>query len=111
MIFQHELACVKCFEFGTVPDTDNGGFRESLQDQSHQLVLAHWVEGGGGLVHHDNIRAMDEQVGKRESLLFSAREYVFPVCVFFIKPVEKMAQPHFLDCRTDHSIVNRLGRE
>src|SRR6266508_3117946 len=52
MIFQHKLARVKCFELGAVPNTDDGGFREPLQDQLHQLFLAQWVEGGGGLVHH-----------------------------------------------------------
>jgi hypothetical protein len=30
VVFQHELACVKGFELGTMPDTDNGGFRESF---------------------------------------------------------------------------------
>src|SRR2546427_9395380 len=32
MIFQHELARVKCLELGAVPDTDDGGFREPLSD-------------------------------------------------------------------------------
>src|SRR5262245_46284715 len=54
---------------------------------------------------------MDEGSGKRESLLFSAGEDIFPACVSFIKPVEKMAQPYFLDCRTDRGLVDCVRRE
>src|SRR5919109_5655201 len=39
-IFKHELARVKCFELGAVPDADDGGFREPFEDQLHQLRLA-----------------------------------------------------------------------
>ena len=110
MIFQYKLARVKCFELGAVPDTDDSGFREPLQDQLHQLFLAQWIEGGRGLVHHDDVGTLNKRAGKCEPLLFSAGEYVFPACVFFIETVEKMPQSHFLDGFTDYGIVNRLGR-
>ena len=110
VIFQHELARVKSFELGTVPDADDGGVREPLQDQAHQLVLAHGIEGGGGLVHHYQVWPMEEHAGKREPLFFAAGEDVFPLGVF-IQPVEHMAQPHGLDRLTDDGLVQRLRRE
>src|SRR6185503_9277703 len=42
MIFQHELARMKCFELGAMAHTDDGGFRESLQHQLHQRC---WLIG------------------------------------------------------------------
>jgi hypothetical protein len=32
VIFQHKLARVKGFELGAVPDAEDSGFREPLQD-------------------------------------------------------------------------------
>ena len=72
VIFQYELALVECFKLGAVSDADHGGFGEPLHDQSHQMVLARRIESGSGLVHHDDVRPMDEDAGECEPLHFTA---------------------------------------
>jgi hypothetical protein len=56
------------------------------------------------------VRTLEERAGKRQPLLFSAGEHVFPARVF-IEPIERMNQAHVLDGGPDHGVVDLLGRE
>ena len=109
-ILQHELPGVKCLELRAMADADYGCFGEPLQEESHQFFLAQWIERGGGFIHYDNFGTLDQRARKRKPLFFSAGEHVFPSLIC-IESIEKMAQTNLLDSRTDHGVVDLLGRQ
>src|SRR6516164_8138763 len=75
---QHNLPVMIAFELSAVSDADDGELLGLLQKQTHQQILAARIERRGRFVHDDNIGLIEKDTGKRESLLFSARENLIP---------------------------------
>src|SRR5215467_133801 len=105
MVLQDELAVVEGFELFPMPDADHGGLGEPLHQKLHQMFLTRWIEGGGGFVHDDDVRAMDEDARKRQALLFAAGQDLLPARVF-VEAVEEMAEPNFLQGFAYQCVVN-----
>jgi hypothetical protein len=45
-------------------DADQRRVRQALEHQPHELVLALRIERGGGLVHDDDVRPVEEDAGE-----------------------------------------------
>ncbi len=88
---QHEATVVERLEFGPMPDADHGRIGQALGDALHEGLLRVAVERGGGLVHHDDVRRLNEELGEGQALLFASRESAFPRD-FLVDAVHEMPQ-------------------
>ena len=71
-MLEHELAPVIGLELRAMSDADHGRIGDLLIDELQQLCLAVGVERRGGFIHHNQVRAVNEQAGEGEPLLFAA---------------------------------------
>src|SRR6266404_3364387 len=81
MVLEDELAGVKRLQLGAMADAHHCRFRQTLEDELHQVLLARRVERRRRLVHDDDVGAMDEDAREREPLLLAAGEDALPARV------------------------------
>jgi len=56
------------------------------------MFLAQWIEGGGRLVHHDEIGLMQQEPNESDALLFAPGQHVLPGGLF-VEPIGQMLEP------------------
>src|SRR5262249_13928091 len=73
------------------------GHALTIDQQFHQFLLAFWIQGGRCFIENDDVRVVQENASKGQSLFFTARQGLIPR-PFLIDPFGQMAQPHAFEC-------------
>src|SRR6185295_11603228 len=94
-----DLLIVKGLQGGAMADADDAGLRQALADQAVEIAFAGLVEGRGGLVEEDEVRAMQEGARDGDALLLAAGEQGLPV----------LAAVELIDQARKTGIDQRLG--
>jgi len=98
---QHDLAAVEGLELDAMRDADDGGFRQFLRHDIHHLVLALFVERGGGFVQHDDVRIVQNQSGEGQPLLSRRRTGFWSHGASFLDLLLEMIEPDLVQGLAD----------
>src|SRR6185369_5671791 len=82
---------------------------EALHQKLHQALLARRIEGRRGLVHHDDVRAVEKDAGEGEALLLAAGEHPFPARVL-VEAIDVVPETHVLQRLADERVVDLVRR-
>ena len=94
-VLKNDLASMKAREFRAMTNADDGRLFELLEQELHQSILVRCVEGRGGFIEYDDIRAMEEDSREPQTLFLPARQDLIPGA-FLIEALGDVAEPDFL---------------
>ena len=105
-----DLAAVERLELRPVCNADDGGCTELRRQELHHTVLAGRIERRCRLIEHDNVRPMEKNSRKCQSLLLAAGQYLVPGRIF-TDAVDEMLETDKFQCSRDLNDIFILSRQ